>query len=480
MGTPPSSLSGNSITGLPSLHLTVIAATVIGLLVKRVWHRTLAGIQRMHLGGVSPERPSPATRLPFEVIEIIIAHIYDKRSLRSCTRTCRSWYIVALAHLHHTLIVDVDSRDRKCRWLNPICHMDTLGLLPLVRRFCVRRGRANSRVEISPSLLNYSLLPQFSAFANVRELEIDYLDIHSFPLRRYFGHFPSTVQSLILREPMGSWWHTIYFIGLFRHLQDLHLLYDNTNLQLEWEPARDSALVPLFVSPLQGWLKIKNFGRVDILKELIDLFGGIRFRHVLLFNVSGTRLLLNSCAKTLQTVVLFPSDPYGEQLSLKFSPTLAKDLAARYYLQDFDLSQNKSLQSLQIPASSIDCALAGGAASRFLEHVLSTIKSSAFLHVTVIYWDSDFRCRPHSHKMSRAEKAKEASRHHGRFGVLRGVREVREFQLVLSATVSGNMGECRLRMLEGAIAEEKAKNGFDENFSEPSVSYNPQMYRTGC
>ena len=72
-----------------------------------------------------------------------------------------------------------------------------------------------------------------------------------------------------------------------------------------------------------------------------------------LFYVDGMRLLLDACAETLETVVLDPQDPCGEQFSLKGVQALANNLAARPSLRNFDLSRNKSLRALGIPASSI-------------------------------------------------------------------------------------------------------------------------------
>ena len=49
--TPTSSLSGSCTTYFSSLHLTTITATAIELLIRRVWYRSLAGIQRIRSGG---------------------------------------------------------------------------------------------------------------------------------------------------------------------------------------------------------------------------------------------------------------------------------------------------------------------------------------------------------------------------------------------------------------------------------------------
>jgi len=186
--------------------------------------------------------------------------------------------------------------------------MYRLGLLPLVRELHVVNGYPY--IWLSKGLFNRNVLRPFLTFTNVRELEIDFLDIPSFlpGIRRYFGHFPPTVRSLTLREPRGSRREIIYFIGLFQHLQDLKLCYDVAKPE---EPADDLTMTPSFIPPLQGWLTLFCLRRVDLLKDMIDLFGGIRFRYMHLRNVDGMRFLLGACAKTLEVVVLDPTDPHG-------------------------------------------------------------------------------------------------------------------------------------------------------------------------
>ena len=48
------------------------------------------------------------------------------------------------------------------------------------------------------------------------------------------------------------------------------------------------------------------------MKEMITLFGGLRFRYMDLFRVKFVRLLLDACAETLERLRLYPSDPYSE------------------------------------------------------------------------------------------------------------------------------------------------------------------------
>ena len=85
--------------------------------------------------------------------------------------------------------------------------------------------------------------------------------------------------------------------------------------------------------------------------------------------------------------------------------------------------------------------------------------------------------RPLLREVSADEKVEEASRHHRRFEVLREVHNARDFRLVLSAGVWDPVGEYSVRMLKDAIAEEKARGGFDNFLSEPFVTYNPRRSR---
>jgi len=208
-----------------------------------------------------------------------------------------------------------------------------LGLLPLVKEFRVR-GEYD---EFSPMHFNCCILRQSSALTNVQKLEVEILDIPSFipMIQRYFGHFLPTVQSLVLREPRGTRQQIMCFIGLFQHLQGLELTYDLLPLQ---EPAGDSTLVPAFVPPLRGRLKLVRFNAADFLKDMVGLFGGIRFRYVDLYDAHGMRPLLAACAEALESVVLDPTDPLGEKLPLKSTRALANNFAAESSLRDFDLS----------------------------------------------------------------------------------------------------------------------------------------------
>ena len=311
----------------------MIPLTATELFVKRIWYRTLAGIRTVRFPGASHNASTTAWSssvvwLPQEIVNMIVAHlIYDKRSLLACSLTCYSWYIAAVPHLHRTLITPTydASMEEKFKWSKPLRNMHRLGLLPLVNSFQIHRRKPHLFGEFSPIQLNRCTLRHFLALTNVQELGIDYLDIISFTpmIRSYFGRFCPTLRSLALREPKGSRRQVIYFIGLFQHLENLKLLYDVAGV---WEvPPDDMTLIPSSVPPLRGRLTMTYLSRVDLLKDMIVLFGGIRFRHMDLFMVDGMRLLLDTCAETLETLRLYPTDPRGEELSLDGVGAVADD-----------------------------------------------------------------------------------------------------------------------------------------------------------
>lgn len=323
-------------------------------------------------------------------------------------------------------------------------------------------------------------LRHFSALTGVRELEIDYLDIPNFmpQILRYFEHFSPTVRSLVLRGPKGSHRQIIYFIGLFQHLQDLRLI--DSRAGFLGESADDPMLIPLFVPPLRGSLTVRSFATKGLLKVMINLFGGIRFRFMYLLHVNGipTLTLLNACTKSLECLMLYPPGSSGEQLSLKVVRVLTNDFTGGYSLLDLDLSQHKYEYVL---ASSLDRTPTNGCpdTTTFLKHVLSTIPPSTSLDATVTYADYDLPGRSsHSFwpQLSQVVRVEETTQHHRLFEVLHEVHKVRSFRLTLYASVFGCRGETLVRRLEEAVAEEDLKGGFDESFCKPLWS----IIRGGC
>lgn len=483
---PTSSVSGSSTTiYFSSLRLTAITATVFRLLVDLIWYRFVTLVWRVYSGvpflGAPTTRSSPAAGLPLDLIETVVAYLtYDTCSLRACTLTCYLWYIAAAPHLHRALICPAHSLPQdRYTWPLPLIEREKLGLLPLVKTFWVR-GDITHRVAFSPLPPSWHILLPLFRLTNINQLRIDYLDIPSFIpcIQLYPGHFLPTLRGLALTDPNGSCREIIYFIGLFQHLQDLKLYVWRIHRE---EPVGGPTLIPPFIPPLRGLLTIKGSAEVNLFKDMINLFGGLRFRHMDLFEVDTMRLLLDACAKTLESVVLDPTDSFGEQFSPENTQILANNFAATRSLQDLDLSRLESLRTLKLPASSIRDGFVGGPDTiTFFKHILPAITSSTFSEVVVIFWDSEFRGagtwrsdQPPFRELSQIERAEEISRHCWKFGILRQVHAVRAFQLVLCASTWGRVGEYPVQILEEAVAEEKARGGFCGCFS-PLVVYDPR------
>ena len=239
--------------------------------------------------------------------------IYDIHTLLACSMTCHSWYIAAVPHLHHSLTVAdevLPLRNRELLWPTPLQNSYELGLLPLVKRFYIHRKRP--KLTLESHILRY--LP---AFTNLQELGIGFLQLPSFmrDIRQCFGHFAPTLRFLALREPVGSCRQILYFIGLFPNLQDLNLCYDLP--PKEEESTAGEELIPLSTPPLHGRLTLMCFTREKLMKDMITLFGGLRFRHVDLFKVNCAQLILGACAETLETLRLYSMDSPREELLLK-------------------------------------------------------------------------------------------------------------------------------------------------------------------
>ena len=294
-------------------HITTV--TAIELLANRLWYRGKAKTKRLLRGCTSETRLSPIASLPQELVELIVSYlIRDPYTLLACSLTCYSWYIAAVPHLHHSLTTEDNSLPAgggKHLWPTPLRNSYKLGLLPFVKRFRIRTSH-NPSDPFTPEKLGGRTLRYFSALTNVQDLGMDDLDVPSFipNIRLYFRHFAPNLRFLALREPRGSCRQILYFISLFPNLQDLKLCY---RLPVEErESGAGACLVPLSVPPLSGRLTLTCFMKRKLVEDMITFFGGLRFRSMDLFRVDCVRLLLDACAGTLETLRLYPTDPYGE------------------------------------------------------------------------------------------------------------------------------------------------------------------------
>ena len=143
------------------------------------------------------------------------------------------------------------------------------------------------------------------------------------------------------------------------------------------------------------------------------------------------------------------------------------------YPADFDLSWNKSLQALEVPAYCLASRASrdGLLDADFLNYVLSTIQSPAFSRVDLVYKERDF-CFLQT-LWSPDARAEVWWPHRTRFELLREARKAREFSLVLRVDIQGPFGDFVVRVLKEVVAAEKARGGFDDFHSEPLVTGDP-------
>ena len=152
---------------------------------------------------------------------IIFYLIHDTRILLACSMMCRSWYIAAVPHLHHSLTTDDNynhETKRDNRWPRPLKNSYELGLLPFVKRLRIRTGPSiRTSYTFAPKWLSGRTMSYFSALTNLQELGIEHLLMPGsmLTIQQCFGHFSPTLRFLALLAPFGSSRQILYFIELF-------------------------------------------------------------------------------------------------------------------------------------------------------------------------------------------------------------------------------------------------------------------------
>jgi hypothetical protein len=151
-------------------------------------------------------------------------------------------------------------------------------------------------------------------------------------------------------------------------------------------------------------------------------------------------------------------------------------------LQYFNLSQNRSLRTLETTAESITAARS--TASNFLTTVLSTVTSPVLLDVVIVYGDFDLdaspscsNCRPDPVCFCcwRSQAVVDAPRYKWQFGVFREMHEARDFRLVLCADVFEYTVDHAIRRLKRIV---KANGGLGYLLHKPLIISERRAPRT--
>ena len=427
----------------------------------------------------TPHLPSTTT-LPHELIDMIISYTFhDTGTLLACSMICRSWYIAARPYLHCSITTythTTDPEEEKYRWPKPLKKLSKLGFHTFTRRLRIR-GRDDSK--FSSKQLGWFTLRYFSALTNLKSLRIDHLQVYTFMpnIRKYFGHLELPLISLILEKPSGTCRQLLYFIGLFRNLENLHL-YEPLLTETE-ESAANSTLAPPFKPPLSGLLVLWNYKGDALIKGMVEQFSGLRFRKMFLDEVEWTSLLLTECAETLEELRFELTNTSGKGSSKSnIRINLSQDcIENSNNMHLYNLSKNISLRRLDL-----DAWLIGGPAARdFLKTVLSTITSPLPLNVMIIYRESEvgFPFRNEARgpvpggDLYARQRARLVRRHAKRLRAFSEMYGVRKFQLELYAGVPEWTQNQAEKMLEDILEEAAKDGGLDYLGCRPRIAIEP-------
>ncbi|KAF9643704.1 hypothetical protein BDM02DRAFT_1364424 [Thelephora ganbajun] len=277
-----------------------------------VWHRGKAKTSRP-LSGASPEMCTTcesSCRLPYEIVEIIIAHLtYDLDTMKACSLVCRSWYAATAPQVHHTLVLRDKMFGTARGGLKPLSKLHKLGLLHLVKEIQVEQWPMSG--WFVPQGFSSADLRYFSAFANVQSLRLENVAIYRFipGIERYFEQFSPTLRSIALFYPICSTPRQLsHFLSLFPNLDDIEIRWFSTcNTSTP-----NVELVPFSAPKLQGRLTLYDFRWVETWTYLIAACGGLRFHYMDLRKVAGCApILLKACAETLETLRFYVTDGLG-------------------------------------------------------------------------------------------------------------------------------------------------------------------------
>ena len=282
-----------------------VYAVGINFSIRRGASRHQGRAKTNHLPGGTPTRPrptrepTPTPQLPYDIVEMILAYLtHDLRTLKACSLICHSWYPAAAQHLHHTLTFRRGGRGINRTQLEPLSKLHELGLLPLVKEIRVDQGPGLSCWFV-PRAFNHHL----STLTNVHTLKIENMEIHRFipGVKRYFGHLSPTLRSIALYDPCCTPQQLSHFLSHFPNLEDIEIRFAYVHTYNP--PIPNNGLVPYSAPKLRGRLVLCGFSWVEALTHLIEICGGLRFRHV---DLGGgpccAPLLLRACAETLETL----------------------------------------------------------------------------------------------------------------------------------------------------------------------------------
>lgn len=237
--------------------------------------------------------------IPREVCDMIISYICDLKTLLSCARVSKEWFLIVVPYLTIKTSIIIPHT----RWFFRRPRQEPYKLVcPQV----VKRYHIVVDDDFTPEQLRKRDFSHFRTLENLQELGIEHLNLSSFIpyIEKHFGRFALTLQSLTLYQPNASCREILYFIGFFKTLRDLNL--DHFYPKDETEATKNLVLIRPSMPPLNGRLTlISVWGGLELVEEMIKLYDGkLNFRRVDLIKANCTEGILKACAGTLKTLQL--------------------------------------------------------------------------------------------------------------------------------------------------------------------------------
>ena len=320
---------------------------------------------------------------------MIVAYlIHNRKALKACSLTCRTLYLAAVPHLHHTITLRWRGRGFTHSQLRPLSKLHGLGLIPFVKELRVERAR-NRRPWFVPRAFSDRDLHYFSAFTNVQTLKVQDLQIHCFipEIKRYFKHFSPTLRSITLYSPRCTPRQLSYFLSIFSNLD---------NIKITWFSTPDATIsnteiVPLSTQRPRGKLVLQAFYPDEACTYLTSC--GPRFCYMDLRGVGNwAPILLETCVETLETLRLYTiNSSVSNWLNWVHLRIRTNGEQGSYtLLPQFNLSRLKVLRSLHlidwphIPSIFDPDPLPQSYSDPAVREVFSTITSPLFSELVIV------------------------------------------------------------------------------------------------
>lgn len=315
------------------------------------------------------ERPvqSPAGRLPQELAEFIIDHLwYHLDSLLACCLTCRAWVEPSRYHLFYRRRLIYEHQYKSLATLR------RYGLIDYIRRI---------ELDLPPSTLMGKYLKDMGPTPSLRALALTEFTIFRSPESTKLAQATASLVTLELINPLGASTDILRFICLFPNL-------DNLSVVKHSERSATPLPRPKTSPSFRGVLTLKHMdcpGGRGFVRELLKVRGGLRFHKLVLKCNEGVEPLIPACSRTLRTLFYQPRKS-GESVVADGVLWTSADVAPEVNLDFYDLSKHLLLEKIE----TVVCSKTSIVPPTYLNHLTSKISSPNFRDLVITTHDHDF------------------------------------------------------------------------------------------